>query len=134
VIPPLHALVVDDNDLVRRLLEIALEESGFVSIGAESGEVALESARALAPDVCIVDEIMPGMSGAELVRRLRSEPRLRHLAVVGISSRADSELALLQAGADVFLVKPVAEAALVSAVARALLLRRGDPVAAAAAP
>jgi CheY-like chemotaxis protein len=125
---------VDDNDVVRRLLEIALEEAGFVSIGAESGEVALESARALAPDVCVVDEIMPGMSGAELVRRLRSEPRLRQLAVVGISSRADSGPALLQAGADEFLVKPVDEAALVPAVARALLMRRGASAPAPAAP
>lgn len=125
---------MDDNDVVRRLLEIALEEAGFVSIGAESGEAALESARTVPPDVCVVDEIMPSMPGAELVRRLRADLRLRRLAIVGISSRADSGPRLLEAGADVFLVKPVDEAALLPAVARALTMRGREPAPSQATP
>jgi len=129
-VPPLlRALVVDDNDVVRRLLELVLEEAGFVAIGAESGEAALESVRALPPDVCLVDEIMPGMPGAELIRRLRgaADPRVASAAVVGISSRADSGPVLLGAGADAFLAKPVDEGALLAAIARALSARRGAP-------
>jgi CheY-like chemotaxis protein len=127
--PPLRALVVDDNDVVRRLLELALEEAGFVPIGAESGEVALESVRAAPPDVCVVDEIMPGMCGAELIRRLRGagDPRVASVPVVGISSRADSERTLRDAGADAFLLKPVDDGALLDALARALAARRREP-------
>jgi CheY-like chemotaxis protein len=125
----LRALVVDDNDVVRRLLELVMEEAGFLAIGAESGEAALDSARTTPPDVCVVDEIMPGMSGAEVIRRLRGsdDPRVAAVAVVGISSRADSERTLLAAGADAFLVKPVDEGALLAAIARALSLRLRQP-------
>jgi CheY-like chemotaxis protein len=134
---PLRALIVDDNDVVRRLLELMLEEAGFVPIGAESAEAALEAVRAAPPDVCIVDEIMPRMHGGELIRRLRSagDPRVASIAVIGISGRAGAARVLLEAGADGFVGKPVEERTLLPAVARALSLRRhGAPPADPPAP
>jgi CheY-like chemotaxis protein len=119
---PLHVLVVDDNDVVRRLLVFILEGAGFVSIGVESGEAALEAARAAPPDLCIVDEVMPRMRGTELIRALRSaaEPRLASIPVIGISGRAGAAEDLLAAGADAFVAKPVEERTLLPAVARVL--------------
>ena len=123
---PLRALVVDDNDIVRRLIELMLEEAGFVSAGAESAEAALEAVRATPPDVCVVDEVMPGMHGGELIRRLRGagDPRIASLAIIGISGREGAARILLEAGADGFVGKPVEEHALLPAVARALIRRR----------
>jgi CheY-like chemotaxis protein len=119
---PLRVLVVDDNHLIRRLLEFILEGVGFVVIGAESGEVALEVARAAPPDLCIVDEVMPGMRGAEVIRALRSagDARLASVPVIAISGRAGAAADLVAAGADAFVAKPVEERTLLPAVTRAL--------------
>jgi two-component system phosphate regulon response regulator PhoB len=119
---PLRILVVDDNHLIRRLLELILEGAGYVAIAVESGEAALESAGAEPPDLCIVDEAMPGMRGAEVVRALRrsADPRLSGVPVIGISGRHGGGRELLEAGADVFIPKPVDEARLLPVIARVL--------------
>jgi CheY-like chemotaxis protein len=124
--PPLRAslrvLVVDDNDVIRRLLGCMLEAAGFVAIEAESGEAALELAGEVPPDAWLVDEVMPGMHGSELIRALRRhrDQRLSRAAVVGISGRAGARLDLIAAGADAFVPKPVSEEAILSALSRAL--------------
>lgn len=118
----LRILVVDDNDLIRRLLDLVLENAGYLSIGAESGESALELAREMPPDLFIVDEVMPGMKGSELIAALRRspDPRLARAPVVGISGREGAARELLAAGANVFVPKPVEERAILAAVAQAL--------------
>lgn len=124
-------LVVDDNHLIRRLLDLVLENAGYVSIGVESAEAALEQARAEPPDLLIVDEVMPGMKGSELIAALRrsADPRLARAPVIGISGRAGAPKELLAAGANGFVAKPVEERAILAAVARALSAdgeRRGE--------
>ncbi len=122
---PLRVLVVDDNHLIRRLVGLVLEAAGHVPVDAESGEVALELAYEDPPDVCVVDEVMPGMKGSELIRALRRSPdlRLRALPVIGISGRAEGASELLAAGANAFVPKPVEEHALLSALARVAPIR-----------
>jgi CheY-like chemotaxis protein len=119
---PQHVLVVDDNDAVRALLAAALRGRGFVVLEASSGAAALRLAYEDPPALAIVDQWMPGMTGAELVRLLKAAPRaeLRELPVIGLSSRAGSEEDLRGAGASVFLRKPFGEADLVTAVRSAL--------------
>jgi CheY-like chemotaxis protein len=119
---PLRVLVVDDNHLIRRLLALILEAAGHVSVEAESAEVALELAAELPPDLCIVDEVMPGMKGSELIRALRASPdwRLGAVPVIGISGRAGAARDLLAAGANVFVPKPIEERTIVSAIAAAM--------------
>jgi CheY-like chemotaxis protein len=130
---PFRILVVDDNHLIRRLLQLILESAGYVAILVESGELALEIVGEAAPDACIVDEVMPGMSGSELVRVLRRsrDPRVARVPVVGISAAAGAGRALLAAGATVFVPKPVEERAILSAIeavlGRALPLRAAYP-------
>ena len=118
--------MVDDNDLIRHLVEFILEGAGFVPFGAESAEAALEAARTAPPDLCIVDEVMPAEHGAELIRALRGsgDPRLASVPVIGISGRAGAADELLAAGADAFVAKPVEERALLAAVARVLFEAR----------
>jgi CheY-like chemotaxis protein len=121
MLPP-RILVVDDNHLIRRLLGLILEGAGYASVEAESGEAALAASLADPPDLCIVDEAMPGMSGSDLIRALRAsrDPRLERVPVIGISGRAGAREELLAAGATVFLAKPIEEQPVLAALARLL--------------
>jgi CheY-like chemotaxis protein len=120
--PGLRVLVVDDNHLIRRLLTLILAAGGHEAVEAESAEDALELARETPPDAWIVDEVMPGLFGSELVRALRrsEDPRLSTAPVVGISGRAGASVDLLRAGCDVFVAKPVDERRILAALGRAI--------------
>lgn len=128
---PLHILVVDDNDLVRKLVGLIIEYAGHLPVEAESGEIALALAHVDPPDVVLVDDAMPRMRGAELVRALRASPdlRLASVPIVGMSGRPGALVELLAAGADAFVPKPVEEDALLAAIAGAAQppRRRGEP-------
>ena len=115
-------LIVDDNDLLRNLLSQALEYAGYAPIGAESAEAALEVIRRDPPDLCVVDQVMPGMSGAELIRELRAsaDVRLRDLPMIGLSGWEKGERELLAAGARNAMRKPCGVEPLLASV-RALL-------------
>ena len=63
-------LIVDDNGVLRALLAQALEAAGYVAIAADSGESALEVARFEPPDLCVVDQVMPGMSSTSRPGRI----------------------------------------------------------------
>ena len=125
---PHRVLIVDDNRLVRRLLELALEEAGLTPVPAESGEEAIRLAQRDPPDVAIVDQEMPGMKGADLVRALRlsPDPRLAAVPAVGVSAYAAAEAELRAAGACDFVRKPIVEEELLEAVLLAIAqARRG---------
>jgi CheY-like chemotaxis protein len=119
---PRRILVVDDNRLIRRLLELVLEEAGYAPVPAESGEVALDLAREDPPDACIVDQEMPGMKGADFVRALRlsRDMRLAELPAIGVSAYPAAEAELRGAGASAFLRKPLDEDEILAALAGAL--------------
>lgn len=109
--PPRRILVVEDNATLRALVSLTLESNGYAPIVAESGEDALALAAVDPPDGWIVDQTMPGMSGADLVRRLRASPdaRLRDAPVLGISGRDESAFELRRAGAGQTARKPLDE-------------------------
>lgn len=122
---PIRVLVVDDNHLLRRLLELVLEEAGYLPVAVESGRAALDLALEDPPDAWIVDDRMPGISGADLVRLLRraDDPRLAAAPVVGISAHRDGARSLLEAGATAFVPKPVEEERLLATLARVMAMR-----------
>jgi DNA-binding response OmpR family regulator len=109
--PPRRVLVVEDNATLRALLSLALESNGYVPIAVESSEAAMELALADPPDAWIVDQTLPGMTGADLVRRLRAsgDARLRDAPVLGVSGRIEGASALRLAGAGQTLQKPLDE-------------------------
>lgn len=128
---PFRIMVVDDNHLIRRLLDLILEGAGYVPVEAESGEEALAIMDEAHPDLCIVDEAMPGMRGSDLIRALRrsADPSIASLPVIGISGRVGAAQELLAAGATTFVPKPVEEHAILTALARTLTgpLRDSSP-------
>lgn len=120
--PSARVLVVDDSGPVRSLLAQALRHHGFTVHEAETGAAALRVAFEARPHLAIVDQWMPGMTGAELIRLLRAAPvpEVRSMAIIGLSGRAGSERDLLRAGAGSFLAKPFGEPELLVAVRAAL--------------
>ena len=96
-------LVVDDDVKILRFLRTSLKLSGFEVITASSGEEALEFCKSEKPDVMLLDILMPGMDGFEVLRRLRS---FSDLPVIVISAHASAAEEALNLGANDFLAKP----------------------------
>jgi DNA-binding response OmpR family regulator len=105
----LRVLIVDDSRAARDRLRRIVAEAGFLPVEASSAEEAFRLALADPPDVAVVDHLMPGTSGALLVRLLKAsaDPRVAQVPVVGISGRSWSEPDLQAAGTCCFVPKPV---------------------------
>lgn len=112
-------LLVDDNELIRVLLSATLAENGFRPVAVASGARALALVAAERFDLVIVDSVMPGMNGAEVVHHLRHhpEPAVRVMPIVGLSGAdPDFREKFLAAGADACLAKPVKDEPLLATV------------------
>ena len=100
------ALIIEDDDDIRRLLEIVLTKSGFSVRSASTGSEGLEALAHTRPDLLTVDVGLPDLDGYEVVRRTRREhPTMVVLMVSARSTDADRQ-AGLASGADAYLTKP----------------------------
>ncbi len=116
-------LVVDDDQSVTSVLKRGLTYEGFIVETASSGFEALASARERYPDLVILDIMLPGMDGLEVLRRMRSaDPQLPILMLTAKDTSAD-QVEGLQRGADDYVVKPFTFEVLLARV-QALLRRR----------
>jgi DNA-binding response OmpR family regulator len=122
---PIHVLVVDDVPANLRLLDAVLTPRGFVVTTAPNGAAALAAIEESDVDVVLLDINMPGMSGYEVCRRIRAEPRTRLLPVVMVTAAPEEERVLaLEAGADDFLRQPLEQAELLARVRSLARLKR----------
>ncbi|WP_020654052.1 ATP-binding protein [Massilia niastensis] len=114
---PMTAVVVDDDADVVRYIERLLGDSCRV-VAARDAEHGLAAVRASAPDLVLVDVMLPGADGLELVRRIRAERPIQTVSVLVLSARAGEEARLdaLDAGADDYLVKPFSGRELIARV------------------
>ena len=101
-------MVVDDDPIIARLLEIELVSAGYEVSLADSGERALASAQEHRPDLMLLDVMMPGLDGFEVARRLRADPRTVATSIIMLTATGLSANRLegLNAGADDYIVKP----------------------------
>ena len=105
---PPRVLLVEDDRSVRRYLEVTLQRSGYTVITAADGLEAMKVALSSPIDVVVTDAIMPNLSGQELARFLRSNPKLSHLPIVLLTGQENKEAAAsAEKLIDVFLYKPV---------------------------
>ncbi|HEY1149762.1 MAG TPA: response regulator transcription factor [Pseudoduganella sp.] len=102
-------LVVDDAPENLAVLHDALDESGYSVVVASNGATALEQAHALAPDIVLLDAVMPGMDGFEVCRRLKSDEQTRPIPVIFMTGLTETEhvLAAFQAGGTDYVTKPI---------------------------
>jgi two-component system response regulator VanR len=113
-----NILVVEDSPTQTKLLRLVLEEYGYIVDSAPNGVKALECIRCKKPDLIITDVVMPEMDGFALCKELKSNPDLRLIPIMLLTSLSNPQDVIkgLQAGADNFLTKPYEGAFLVSRI------------------
>lgn len=126
-----RVLVVDDDAALQTALSKGLGLEGLTVEAVASGEAALRAVERAAPDAIVLDVGMPGMSGIEVVRRLRLDGSTIPVCILSARDEVDDRVAGLAAGADDYMVKPfsLAElAARVTALVRLHAVRRQRPL------
>jgi phosphate regulon transcriptional regulator PhoB len=120
-------LVVEDEPDIRSLIVHHLERDGYRCRTAASGGEALARVRSSAPDLIVLDLMLPGMDGLEVCRRLRGDPATAAVPIIMLTAKADEvdRIVGLEMGADDYLAKPFSTKELVARV-RAVL-RRARP-------
>ena len=120
-------LVVDDDAMSRRVLAQLLGAAGYDCRVSKDGSEALETIHARPPSLLLLDFDMPGLNGAEVLRRLRSDqdPTVAQIPVIMLTAHGSeqSEVSCLQAGADDFVTKPVNASVLRARIETQLRLR-----------
>ena len=124
-LPPSKVLIADDNPQILELLEAYLEPLALEVSLAADGQAALDKVESAAPDLILLDVMMPKQSGFEVCRMLKEDPRYRDIPIVMITALnevGDQERAR-ECGADDFLCKPVNKLELIKRVRGLLKLR-----------
>jgi len=103
-----RVLVVEDDEATRGALRALLDDAGYVCDEAADGERAVAAMRDARFDLVLLDLGLPGISGADVHRHLRQDPRTRFLPIVFLTAHSDRQvkLAELEAGAEDFITKP----------------------------
>jgi CheY-like chemotaxis protein len=111
-------LVCDNEEVLRALVRGALEIGDYEIVEARDGDESVELARACEPDLIVLDMMMPGRTGLEVLEELRAEPRFADTPVIMLTARAQApdRRAAVEAGANHFLPKPFSPLALASLV------------------
>ncbi len=101
-------LIVDDDKLTLTIVADTLREAGLVVETAQNGQEALEKAGAFAPDLIVLDVVMPDLDGYEVARRLRGDPSSALIPIIMLTTKGGiaDKVTAFQAGADDYLTKP----------------------------
>lgn len=111
--------MVDDDQVIVKLLQVSFEMEGYEVITANNGEEGIRRAAEDRPDLMVLDVMMPGMDGLEVARRLRRDPATASLPIVLLSAKAQApDIHAGQAVADEYVTKPFDPFELLDRVAR----------------
>src|SRR5205814_10549731 len=128
-----RVLVVEDDPDISELVARYLEKAGYTATRVSSGRDALDAVRAKAPELIVLDVMLPHVDGLEVCRLLRANDHTASIPIIMLTARAEESERIvgLEMGADDYLAKPFSPNELVARV-RALLRRaeRGSPSAA----
>ena len=99
-------LVVDDEPDILEFLQVILEEEGYAVITSDKGEYLEQLHNGGLPDLILLDVLLSGKDGREIVKYLKSQDETKHIPVIMLSAHPSSEQAARVAGADDFVAKP----------------------------
>ena len=121
-------LVVEDEPDIRELLNFTITRAGYGVLEAETAEQALQLIDNKLPDLAIVDWMLPGISGVELVHRFRNDELTAKVPIIMLTARGEEtdKLRSFDSGVDDYVTKPFSPRELVARV-KALLRRSGEP-------
>ncbi len=105
----MHILIIEDEPSIRDMISLSLQQAGYQVNGCANAESARTEIAEWKPDCLIVDWMLPGESGIELIRWLRRQPALRHIPVLMLTARSEESDTItgLDAGADDYMTKPL---------------------------
>ncbi|HET7260792.1 MAG TPA: response regulator [Casimicrobiaceae bacterium] len=111
-------LVVDDSPTERHVLQDLLSRAGYEVVESDSGEDAIAKARALRPDLILMDVVMPGLNGFQATRAISRDPETRAIPVIMCTSKSQETDRIwgLRQGARDYVVKPVVRAELLAKI------------------
>ncbi|RME98480.1 MAG: DNA-binding response regulator [Chloroflexi bacterium] len=118
-------LVIDDEQSIINLVSAYLQKEGYTVFTATDGPAGLQAARTLKPDLIVLDIMLPGMDGIELLTQLRRDSQVYVLMLTAKSEETDKIIGL-SVGADDYLTKPFSPRELVARI-KAALRRYGQP-------
>ncbi len=123
-------LVVDDDPFNVEILEEILDDEGYDSRSASSGEEALATMREFRPDLVLLDIMMPGLDGFEICQKIRADPENRHAKILLVSGKAmlKDRLKAYEVGADDHVAKPFEHAELAAKIRVFLRLKPFEEV------
>lgn len=103
-----NILIVEDEDAIRAMTALALEQAGFEVEEAEDATVAWNKVNDRLPDLVLLDWMLPGVSGVEFARRMRREEMTREIPIIMLTARTEEhdKIRGLDAGADDYITKP----------------------------
>jgi two-component system cell cycle response regulator DivK len=118
--PQKTVLVVEDNELNLRLLEVRLEIHGYASLTATRGAAALDIARQQEPDLILMDIQLPDISGIDAIRRLKTDERTKAIPIIAVTAFAlpSQKAEILASGCEAYISKPFNGEALLKLIER----------------
>lgn len=123
---PVKVLLVDDDDMLRKMMTTLLSKQGFDVLPAESGKTALEKLKTARPDVILLDVMMPDMDGFDVCRQVRADTAISHIPIIMLTAldSVENKVKGFEAGADDYISKPCDTLELVARINA--LLRRSE--------
>jgi two-component system phosphate regulon response regulator PhoB len=124
-----HILAVEDDQDILELLRYNLAKEGYQVTAVASGEEGLHLARSAAPDLILLDLMLPGMDGLEVCRRLKLEAQTRQVPIIMLTAKGEEAdiVAGLELGADDYVTKPFSPRVLLARVRTVLRRRTAAP-------
>ena len=122
----LNILVVEDEEAIRDMLVLALEQAGLTVMAVATAEQALQTLAESMTDLLLLDWMLPGISGIELARRLKNDASYKELPIILLTARGEEEDKIrgLEIGADDYVTKPFSPKELVARI-KAVMRRSG---------
>lgn len=106
---PKSVLIVEDNELNMKLFQDLLEAHGFDTLQTKDGKQALQMAREHRPDLIVMDIQLPGVSGLEVTKWIKSDENIKHIPIIAVTAFAmkGDEEKMRNGGCEAYIAKPI---------------------------